>query len=160
MRRLTMARPPSRCLGTPRFPNYYFEQPLADENARSSAYDIRADLVKNRLYLRLAGFLSDTQAREIANKIIEEAGKLKPGFDVINDIRELKPTTPSVAEELKRAQGVSKDKGHRRVIRVVGQQAVTQLQWNRTLQEATGARAEVAPSVEEAERMLEQDNES
>jgi hypothetical protein len=41
------------------------------------------------------------------------------------------------------------------VIRVVGDQVVTQMQWNRTLKAAQGSGAEVAATLEEAERMLE-----
>jgi hypothetical protein len=118
-------------------------------------YDIRADVPRNRLYLRMSGFMTDEEAERVADTIITEVQKLRPGFAVINDIRELKPTSPTATEHMRRAQEASSKHGHGRVIRVVGDQVVTQMQWNRTLKAVSGAGAEVAATVEEAERMLD-----
>ena len=121
----------------------------------SFTYDIRADVSKNRLYLRFVGFMSDEDAAKIAERIIAEIGRLRPGFSIINDISALKPTSQAATEHLRRAQDLSVKRGSGRVIRVVGNQAVTQMQWNRTLKETFGRTAEVAATVEEAERMLD-----
>jgi len=119
------------------------------------SYDIRADVRRNRLYLRMVGYMGDDEAVEVADTIIREMQKLQPGFAVINDIRELKPASATATREMQRAQEASFKHGHGRVIRVVGEQTVTQLQWNRTLTAAQGRGAETAATVEEAERMLE-----
>jgi hypothetical protein len=58
---------------------------------------------------------------------------------------------------MRRAQEASVKLGGGRVIRVVGDQVVTQIQWNRTLKAVRGTPAETASTVEEAERMLEGD---
>jgi hypothetical protein len=122
----------------------------------SFTHDIRADVVKNRLYLRLVGFMTDDQAAEVAETIIQEIQKLRPGFDVINDISSLKPASPTATEHLRRAQEASARRGHGRIIRIVGKQAVTQMQWNRTLKASSqGANAEVAATLAEAERLLD-----
>jgi hypothetical protein len=121
-------------------------------------YEIRADGPRNRLYLRLAGFMTDDDAIRVADTIIAEIQKLKPGFAVINDIRELKPTSQTATDQMRRAQEASVKHGSGRVIRVVGDQVVTQLQWNRTLKGVQGRGAETAATVEEAERMLEGDS--
>src|SRR5215813_4424083 len=110
-------------------------------------YEIRADTVRNRLYSRLAGFMTDDDAVRVADTIILEIQKLRPGFAVINDIRELKPASPTASEHMRRAQKASVEHGSGRVIRVVGYQAVTQMQWNRTLKAAQGAGAEIAATV-------------
>jgi hypothetical protein len=129
--------------------------PVALEEARMAfTYDIRADGPRNRLYLRMAGFMTDDDALRVADAIIAEIQKLGPGFAVINDIRELKPTSQTASDHLRRAQEASVKRGSGRVIRVVGDQVVTQMQWNRTLRAARGSGAEIAATVEEAERML------
>ena len=118
-------------------------------------WEIRTDVPRNRLYLRMAGFMTDDDAARVADAIIAEIQKLKPGFAVINDIRELKPTSPVASEHMRRAQEASVKHGSGRVIRVVGNQVVTQMQWNRTLKTVQGSGAEIAATVDEAERMLE-----
>ena len=118
--------------------------------------DIRADALKNRLYLRLAGMMSDEDAKKVADKILAELSKLKPGFAVINDISELKPASEAASEQLRRAQAASVKAGIKRVIRVMGKQSITNMQWNRTLRDTQGINAEVVGSLEEAERLLDQ----
>jgi hypothetical protein len=103
----------------------------------------------------MAGFMTDDDAVRVADAIIAEIQKLKPGFAVINDIRELKPTGPVASEHMRRAQKASVKHGSDRVIRVVGDQVVTQMQWNRTLKTVQASGAEIAATVDEAERMLE-----
>jgi len=80
-------------------------------------YEIRADVVKNRLYARLAGFKTDEDAVRVADTIILEIQKLRPGFSVINDIRELKPASPTASAHMRRAQKVSMEHGSGRTIR-------------------------------------------
>jgi hypothetical protein len=98
--------------------------------------------------------MTDEDAKRVADLIIAEIQKLRPGFAVINDIRELKPTSQTASDHMRRAQEASVQHGSGRVIRVVGDQVVTQMQWNRTLKAVQGSGAEIAATVEEAERML------
>ena len=51
---------------------------------------IRADVAKNRMYIRLTGSYTVDDTIPVINRINCEVVKLKPGFGVINDIRELK----------------------------------------------------------------------
>jgi hypothetical protein len=120
-------------------------------------FEIRGDALRNRLYCRMAGFMTDQDAVRVADTIIAEIQKLQPGFAIINDIRDLKPTSQTATDHMKRAQEASVKHGSGRVIRVVGDQVVTQIQWNRTLKAVRGTPAETASTVEEAERMLEAD---
>ena len=117
--------------------------------------EIRADSIKNRLYLRLAGMMSDEDARKVAEKILAELPKLRPGFAVVNDISELKPASEVATEHLKRAQAASAKAGVKRVVRVMGKQSITNMQWNRTLRDTQGMNAEVVASLEEADRLLD-----
>ena len=118
-------------------------------------YDIRASVAKNRLYISIKGFMSEEDAEIIANKAIEETRKLKSGFGVINDIRDLKPATPRAAQIYARQLEVAKEIGIGRVVRVVGDQMITKLQLSRTLKDTLGIVAETAKTLEEAERMLD-----
>jgi hypothetical protein len=116
---------------------------------------IRADVAKNRLYLRLAGMMMDDDAKKVCDTILAEIAKLKTGFAVINDISELKPASEVASEHLRRAQDASTKAGVKRVIRVVGTKSITNMQWNRTLRETQGINAETVATVEEAERLLD-----
>lgn len=118
--------------------------------------EIRANPVKNRLHLKLAGTMTEADAKQVADTIIREIAKLKPGWAVINDISELKPADEKATAHLRRAQEASAKAGCVRVVRVVGKQAITNLQWNRTLSDAQGIRADTAGSVADAERLLDE----
>lgn len=120
------------------------------------SYDIRANPAKNRLYLKLAGMMSEAEAKTVADTIIREIAKLKPGWAVINDISELKPADDKATAHLRRAQEASAKAGCVRVVRVVGRQAITNLQWNRTLAETQGMRADTAGTVADADRLLDE----
>ena len=122
----------------------------------AAEYDIKANIPKNRLYIRIKGFMTEEEAEIIGNRALEETKKLKPGFDVINDIRELKPATPTAAKiYAARAAESGKTYGVRHVIRVVGDRMTTHLQLDRLLKETVGIQGETAKTVEEAERMLD-----
>jgi len=117
--------------------------------------EVRADLVRNRLYMRMTGFMSEADARQAADAVIAEMGKLRPGFAIINDIRGLKPASPAASDQMQRTQEAAVKFGYSRAIRVVGDQLITHMQWSRTLKAAHGHEIETATTVEEAERMLE-----
>ncbi len=113
----------------------------------------RADIGKNRLYIVLQGFFVETEAREAADVTIAEAKKLRPGFDIINDISTVKATSEQGVLELLRCQVFLKERGMGRVIRVVPELTVGSLQIARTSKQA-GYEADTARSIEEAEEML------
>jgi hypothetical protein len=119
------------------------------------AHEIRADVPRNRLYMRLTGFMTEADARRVADTLIAEYEKLRPGFVIINDIRDLKPTTPAASEQMRRAQEAAVKHGFSRAIRVIGDQVITHMQWSRTLKAAHGRDAETAATMEEAERLLD-----
>jgi hypothetical protein len=117
--------------------------------------DVRANVAKNRLYMALDGFFSDEEAKQTADKGIAEASKLKAGFDIVNDIRGFKPTSPNGAAEIKRALIFCKQQGLRHVIRVVDQAAVIgEVQFSRQSKDV-GLAVDTATSVEEADKILD-----
>ena len=116
--------------------------------------DVRADVSKNRLYIVLSGFFPDEEMGGVADRVISEASKLKPGFDVINDVSNFKPTSPRGADEIKRGQTFLQQHGLRRLIRVSGDAVLAAAQFDRQAK-ASGYTADTAVTVAEAERMLD-----
>jgi hypothetical protein len=114
--------------------------------------DIRADVMKNRLYLILAGFFDDSEMTGVADKCIAEVKKLKPGFDIINDISQCKSASDKGILELMRAQTFIKQSGVNKVVRITGD-IITQAQFSRQGKEA-GYDALTAASIADAEKML------
>lgn len=116
---------------------------------------VRADIAKNRLYMKLSGYFTDEEAAQTAAKLQEEMRKLSPGFDIINDLSELKPLTPKGSEEIARGHHVIQQMGVGRIVRIVSQEVITKMQWDRKSKEV-GIAAQMVTSMAEAERLLDQ----
>lgn len=122
------------------------------------SHAVRADVVRNRLYVKFMGFFNDEEARVACAEVVREARRLTSGFAIITDISEFKPATEAGAAEIRSTQTVLGALGVARIIRVVGPNVIPDMQLTRTAREAdygAGVRAEKAASVEEAEQMLE-----
>jgi hypothetical protein len=114
---------------------------------------VRADIRKNRLYVVLAGFFDDREAKQAADKVIQEIKRLRPGFDIINDISGFRPATQRGVQEMIRAQRFAHAAGVDRVIRIVPFETLGSMQFARTSKRA-GYEADTAPSIVEADKML------
>jgi len=120
-------------------------------------FTIRADVAKNRLYVKLVGFFDYNEMKASTDKTIEEVKKLKPGFDVINDVSEFKPANQDTLKEIERAQAFLKKAGVRHAIRVEGKAKLTNIQFSR-IGKAVDYVAEVVENLEEAEKLLDSYN--
>ena len=117
-------------------------------------FNVRADVAKNRLYVKLVGFFDYKEMKEATDATIEGIKKLKPGYDVINDISEFKPVGQDTLKEVERGQIYFKKSGIRLGIRVEGKAKLANLQFSRigkTVDYAT----ESAETLEEAEKLLD-----
>jgi multidrug efflux pump subunit AcrB len=114
-------------------------------------YLANADSNKNRLYIKLSGNMNQDEVKKAADSVIAEAKKLKKGFSVINDISEFKPTSQDATTELQRAQEYLKMAGVTKIIRVVNDAKIANMQLNRT----GGYKADTVCSLEEAEKLLD-----
>jgi hypothetical protein len=116
-------------------------------------FTIRADTVKNRLYVTLVGFFTLEEMKRCGDETIEATAKLRPGYDVVTDITEFKAGPPEVAQDIERVQAHFRKSGARQGVRVVGANVVSGMQFRRT-----GAQAEYnsvnVPSLEAAEELL------
>jgi len=118
-------------------------------------YDIKVDTNKNRCIIIASGFFQDSEAKELADKYTEAIKKLKPGFDQIALLNDLKPSTPGAVDELQRIQISAIQHGINRLVRVFGESApLTQMQVERQAKE-TGIKAMTARTLEEAEKLLD-----
>ncbi|OGO18837.1 MAG: hypothetical protein A2Z15_07185 [Chloroflexi bacterium RBG_16_50_11] len=117
-------------------------------------FTVRADIQKNRLYVKLVGFFDYNEMKASTDKVIEEVKKLKPGFDVINDVSDFKPAGQDTLKEIERAQTHLKKSGIRHGIRVEGKAKLTGAQFTRVGKTANYV-ADAVETMEEAEKLLD-----
>jgi hypothetical protein len=97
------------------------------------------------------------ELEEAADEAVEAAGRLREGFDIINNLSGFAPPSPEAAKPIKRAQAELVEMGVDRVVRVVDEDTsqVVVRAFDRRSQDV-GYSGETAPSVAEAERLLEE----
>jgi hypothetical protein len=78
-----------------------------------------SNVAKNRLYLVFQGTIPDDMAKSAAERVIEEARHLRPGFSVVNDLSQAQPTGPWGAAEIRRVQAFLGYMGIERIIRIL-----------------------------------------
>lgn len=117
-------------------------------------YEVKANVAKNRIFIRLAGTITPEDCRVMLDQLRTELARLTPGIDLINDVREL-AAVPNFPPEVVRASAdLLKEKGLRRIVRVVGRQATVTVGLEKTSR-VFGFSAALAYSMEEAEKVLD-----
>ncbi|MFC3477170.1 hypothetical protein [Halobacterium litoreum] len=116
-------------------------------------FDIEADSSQNRLHMKLAGSLDESQASAAVDRVESEAAKLSPGFGVINDISEFKPLSQDVADTIADGKEILASEGAGALVRVTGDSALGDMQFDR-VGGAEGYQVAKAETVSEAEQML------
>jgi hypothetical protein len=118
-------------------------------------HTVRADPGKNRLYLTFRGF-SEIAEAEAAHRDVEAAVReLRPGFDVVTDRSHYKPVIPEITPIIQQIQGLLRQSGLRRIVRVASPNPLTNIQFERAGR-VTGVAATTVSSVAEAEAWLDQ----
>ncbi len=117
-------------------------------------FTVIADIQKNRLYVKLVGFFDYNEMKASTDKTIEEVKKLKPGFDVINDVSEFRPAGQDMLKEIERAQSFLKKSGVRHGVRVEGKSRLANMQFSR-IGKTVDYVAEAVETMEEAEKLLD-----
>ncbi len=122
---------------------------------------LRVDEAKNRIVICLQGRYSDSEVTERAQLIYAGVCRLKPGFEAVTDISSFEPASLEGAQEIIRVQSFVKKHGVRRIIRVVSDADLRgRIQFQYTTDMAAygpGVRIDKAGSIEEAERILDED---
>lgn len=118
-------------------------------------YDTEADISANRLYIDLSGRIDADGIEDAASAAVDEAERLRDGFDIVNDLAGFKPPSPEAAKPIKRAQAQLKEMGVDRVVRVTDEETsgVVVTAFERRSRDV-GYSGETADSIEEAERLL------
>jgi anti-anti-sigma regulatory factor len=116
--------------------------------------DIDVDVGKNRIFLLVQGRVDDTEAKRIADSIIKEMDRLRPGFDIVTDLTHAEPLGPEGVAQFKRLLEAHRARKAGRAVRIVGRSTQVALQFARTSKEVHHE-PYLAFSREEAERWLD-----
>lgn len=118
-------------------------------------YQNRTNPGKNRLYVTMKGKLELPEIKTACSDALQKARSIKSGFDTISDISEFIPATEECRLVMQETMKTLKEMGMARVVRIVpASAAVAANQWQRTSR-AAGYTADQAPTLEEAEKMLD-----
>lgn len=116
--------------------------------------DTEVDVGKNRIFVRVQGRVDDAEVKSIADSVIQQMERLRPGFDVITDLTQAEPLGPEGLVQLKRVMEAHLARKSRRTVRIVGRSAQVALQFSRTGKELHNE-PYLCFSREEAERWLD-----
>jgi len=97
------------------------------------------DQEHNRLILRWVDSLNLSEIDQLQSEIALLLPKMKPGFDCISDISNMRPTSWHVAEHIEKLQEFLHKGGMRHVVRIVGKGGgahIASAQMDRTAAEA------------------------
>lgn len=97
--------------------------------------------------------MQDEEVLNFTNEVRNAIIKLKPNFDIINDISEFSPATPKGRELIKEAQAYAFQMKVGRVVRIVGN-VTAKIQFVRSSKEA-GYEAMMFSSLDEANTFLD-----
>ena len=124
----------------------------------AAQFEVRADTVKNRLYMRLAGFFREADIRPTMVKLEEELDRLAPEFDIVIDISQFMPGSAKAAEALRKGGEMVKSRGRRRAVRIAGGIITGFMQFKRVLGGvfAEDETVRYASSMAEADRILDE----
>jgi hypothetical protein len=119
---------------------------------------IRSDVDKNRLYITL-GKMEDNDIRGLIKEITHSTSMLKPGFGCLVDIRNMDiKYTEKQMTVMEIVMGGLLDAGMGRVVRVVSKKnKISQMRMEQESR-ALGYRARPASTIEEAERILDEED--
>jgi len=117
-------------------------------------FEVEALVGKNRLVVRIWGDIDAEEARRVGDAAVSAIDRLRPDFDLLSDMKGVTTLHAEGLVQLRRIMEVSRARGFRRVVRVVGRSVDTALRFERTSREL-GYDAHLAFSLEEAERLLD-----
>jgi hypothetical protein len=119
---------------------------------------IKSNIEKNRLYITL-GKMDDPEIRGLIKDITYNAAQLKPGFTCLVDIRNMDiKYSEKQMFTMELIMGGLIDSGMGRVVRVVSKKnKISQMKMEQESR-ALGYRARPASTIEEAERILDEED--
>ena len=112
---------------------------------------MKADPARNRLYGKLEGFFTAEDMKKCADDTIEKSKQLRLGYCTVTDVTRCKPMPPEATKEIERVQTHFRNSGARQVVRIVGGNTLSGMQFRRTGTSAEYNSVNMA-SMEEAEK--------
>ena len=97
------------------------------------------DQEHNRLILRWVDSLNTSEVDRLQAEITSLLPQLRPGFDCISDIANMRPSSQHIAERIEKLQEFLHGAGMRRVVRIIGKGGgahIASAQMDRTAAEA------------------------
>lgn len=119
-------------------------------------WSIDVDESANRLYMELSGHFDAEDAAEATDEVVDAAGFLSEGFEMISDLQELQIGDPGAAEQLARGKSDLADRGLAAAVRVPPTAVSSQDQFEEVGEDAEAYWLGTADSVAEAERLLDE----
>ena len=119
-------------------------------------WSVDVDESANRLYMELSGHFDEEAAAEATDEVIDAAGFLTDGFEMISDLQELQIGDPGAAAQLERGKSYLAERGLAAAVRVPPTALSSQDQFEEVGEDAESYWLETAESVAEAERLLDQ----
>ena len=114
--------------------------------------NIETNLQRNTLYITLSGHFNIDETRAAGKEVLAAANKMKPGFNLITDIRKCHPSDSASLQELQRILEALTKRGLRLAVRIT-QIALSALQFERVSKEV-GYDSISTFSLEEAENII------
>lgn len=119
-------------------------------------FDAHINERKNVIYMKFIGAFTKEEMSAANEKTLSLVRGLKPGFTAINDISQYTVSGPEAAELITTGGKRMLDRGMKRLIRIIGESAIAQMQFQRTSKHA-GYQAHTVASLEEAEELLKKE---
>jgi len=123
-------------------------------------YELKIDKDKNRVYFKIIGFWKDPS--DIPNYLEDwraTVKKLKPGFTILSDVRQMKPHSTKVTPLHEAAQKLLIELGLDRTAEVMGNAVMLEFQTKDFARRSSMKRMEFA-TIEEAEIWLDEHSKS
>jgi len=115
---------------------------------------VKADTLKNRLYITVIGILDIKEALEAKESILKAVDSLTPGFNVINDLSKFIRGDEQSGYVLKELIVLLVQKNVGKIIRIVGTSKMGLIQFANNSLQLEQYKIYYVPTLEEAEAIL------
>ncbi|MEJ2580568.1 MAG: hypothetical protein P8127_02855 [Acidobacteriota bacterium] len=120
------------------------------------SFSVRVDVSRNVMYIDQQGLATAADFHDLKRAFLAEVGKLRPGFAIINDQRELEPYGDEAMEVAKELVEITNQYQASRVIRIVPANLFSTIQLSSTLISGKSHYTSIRVATpEEAEEALE-----
>jgi hypothetical protein len=131
---------------------------MAAEISRMPGYtfSIRTEVQRNLMYIEQRGRPTVADFLDLKHEFLAEVVKLRPGFSIVNDQREMEAYDDGAKAVAKELVQIANEHGLSRVIRIVPADVLSTIMLSTTLEEAKSRYTSIrVGSPEEAEAALE-----